>query len=681
MKHGAIYILTLLFILSAGFLYAQEDMQEEPAYISFLSGNVDVDLTPDNNVEDFQVAELDMELGTGALVRTGRKALCEITMPDGSTVKISSGSVFQITKSQISKDTGKKSHKFSLLFGRVRAKVQKFTTTDSEFEIVSGTALAGVRGTDYGVVYDGIKSSVFVFDGFVHLGSVTQAFEPVLLGAGQMSFVPKGGIPEPVIDIPPDIIEDWQSEASKFTTEAVEKVEEAVEEVEKEEVTEKAKGGLKEFLRLNAYVGSITIGDQVYERWVFTPEVRFGKLSAGLYLPAIFAPDDGLFGDWQNHDEWDFEDFGDGIHDFIIKFYYVQWAQMGDPLYIKVGSIDDFFLGHGFIVDNYSNMLYFPEEITVGLQLNVDGDKGGIETMVADFSQLQLFGGRLYFRPLGRGFPFAIGATGVYDRPKPDNVIWGAYAVSERELPHLLFFGADMELPVLSMDILSIKLYADLAKIAYIYQDVPVSITSYVDPGSFNFVKGLGTAIGVSGGVAKFLKYRAEYRYILNYYEPGLINYLWENRRLTYFQELQDLIIQQENASYEDTNTAGILLKGSASILKKLEVGLGYESYKRVASATAEPEPVKKGELFVNVNEGLIPKVYGSFSYRRTDNLDTVFEDPFDENTVLDANVVYRLAPIVSLSFSYNGTFRLDDETGTYERIDSFGVTTIFTFF
>jgi hypothetical protein len=82
MKKGLIQIFTLFFILSSGFLFAQEEMVEEPAYISFLSGNVDVDVTPDNNQEDFQVAELDMELGAGALIRTGRKALCEIRIPE-----------------------------------------------------------------------------------------------------------------------------------------------------------------------------------------------------------------------------------------------------------------------------------------------------------------------------------------------------------------------------------------------------------------------------------------------------------------------------------------------------------------------------------------------------------------------------------------------------------------------
>ena len=693
MKKGLIQIFTLFFILSSGFLFAQEEMVEEPAYISFLAGNVDVDVTPDNNQEDFQVAELDMELGAGALIRTGRKALCEITMPDGSTIKISSGSVFQITLSEIDRNTGKKANRFNLLFGRVRAKVQKFTTTDSEFGIVSGTALAGVRGTEFGVLYDGIESSVLVFEGLVNLGSVTESFEPVLISAGQMSLLPEGGLPEPAMDIPQDVFQDWQTEADKFAAEAGEKIEEAVEQVEKEEVAEKAKGGLHKFLQLNAYVGTITIDNQVYERWVFTPEARFGKLSAGLYLPAIFLPDVGLFGfkEWQNRDEWDFKDLGDGFHDFLIKFYYIQWAQMGDPLYVKVGGIDDFFLGHGFIVDNYSNMLYFPEEITVGMQLNIDADKGGIETMIADFSKIQLVGGRLYFRPAGRDFPLAIGLTGVYDRPKPESPLWDGtdpetgtsvtYATSKDELPNLLFFGADVELPVLSLDMLSMKLYADAAKSAYIYKEVPSGISSWVDAGSFDFIKGLGTAFGLSGKVIGKVKYRGEYRYIINYYEPGLINYLWENERLTYFQRLYNIIEEQNQSSYEDTTTAGILLEGSVSLLKKLEVGLGYENYKRVTSATEEPEPVKKGKLFLVVNEGLIPRTHGSFSYRRQEELENVLDEPFDENTVLDANVVYRLAPLVSLSFSYNRTFQRNEDTGDLDPIDAFGITTIFTFF
>jgi len=79
-------------------------------------------------------------------------------MPEGSTIKVSSGSVFQIEGISINRTTGATSQKFSLVFGKVRAKVEKLVTTDSEFNIVSGTALAGVRGTSFGVSFDGIKS-------------------------------------------------------------------------------------------------------------------------------------------------------------------------------------------------------------------------------------------------------------------------------------------------------------------------------------------------------------------------------------------------------------------------------------------------------------------------------------------------------------------------------------------
>lgn len=690
MKKLIVYILTLLFIFAFGLLFAQEEIKEN-VYISFLSGNVDVDQTPDNEMEDFEIAELDMELGFGTLIRTGQDALCEITMPDGSTIKISSGSVFQIESIDINRDTGKKSQRFKLVFGKIRAKVEKLTTRDSKFEIVSGTALAGVRGTTYGVDYDGIKSRFLVFDGSINLSSVTDAFESITINKGQMGVLPKDGIPEPVISIPDDVIQEWNTELEKFGVEVAEKAEEVVEEVKEEEVKEKGKSALGEFLNLNAFVGTVTIGDQVFSRWVFTPEVHFGKLSAGLYLPAIFSPDVGIFGfkDWQNHDEWDFQDFGDGFHDFIIKFYYVQWAEYGDPLYVKVGSIDDFFLGHGFIVDNYSNMISFPDEITVGMQLNLDAGRGGVESMIADFSRFQILGARMFFRPLGDTFPFIFGVTGFYDRPKPDEASWptspipldNAYTTDKRQLPQIFILGADVEFPIVNIDMFTLRLYADIAKLGYIYPEVPQNLTAYINPG-VDFgkeLKGLGTGTGVMGRIMEIVNYRVEYRYIINYYEPGMIDYLWENRRLEYYKELHNIIYEQNQPGFENTAASGFLLKGGVILFKKLEVGAGYESYQRIKGT--EKEPVKKGQLYAEVFEGLIPKVHGSFSYNRTDNLDKVFDEPFDENTVLDANVIYQLSRLIGLSVAYNRTFQYDDETDSYEPIDSFGITTIFTFF
>jgi len=64
MKKLFIYTAIILLIAGAGILQAQE-WEEEPAYISYLVGSVDVDITPDNQVEDFEPAELDMDLPPG----------------------------------------------------------------------------------------------------------------------------------------------------------------------------------------------------------------------------------------------------------------------------------------------------------------------------------------------------------------------------------------------------------------------------------------------------------------------------------------------------------------------------------------------------------------------------------------------------------------------------------------
>ncbi len=701
MKRLLIYIIVSVLMIfgTATAILAQEDMEEEPAYISYLSGNVDVDLTPENELGDFQPAELDMDLPPGSVVRTGSDAVCEITLPDESTIKIANGSVFKIDELLINRETGKKSEKFSLMFGKIKAKVKKLTTSDSNFTVASGTALAGVRGTSFGVDFDGVKSQVLVFEGKVELGSLTGAFEPILINGGQMSIVPKGGIPEPPKPIPPDVLEKWNKEMEKIGK----KVEKTAEKVEAPKPVEKpakkkAKAPRKEswiekFLKMNAYVGTITIDNQVYSRWVFTPQFTIGKLGVGLYLPAVFSPDVGIFGfkKWQNHDEWDFRNWLDGLHDFIIKFYYVSWGQRGDPLYFKVGSIDDFYLGHGFIVDNYSNMLYFPEERTVGLQFNLDGNYVGFESMVADFSRLQLFGGRLYLRPMGKTIPLAFGVTAVHDRPKPDETVWQNekwddntdIITSEKQLPHILFFGSDIDLPILKLKVFSMTMYADAGATGYVYEEVPQKLQTLdtpVEPGAVNLVKGLGTAAGLMGQIAVIFNYRVEYRYIMNYYEPGLINSMWENRRLTYPFELTRLIYDQKSGSYENSTSAGFMIKGGMRLFKKVEFGLGYENYKKIVASGGE-EAVRKGDMYVNVDKDLIPKVYGNVTYTRTDNFENIFKEPFDENTLIEANVYYELAKGIALSINYKRTYRFDDTTNSYKPVENFGINTNFTFF
>jgi hypothetical protein len=180
------------------------------------------------------------------------------------------------------------------------------------------------------------------------------------------------------------------------------------------------------------------------------------------------------------------------------------------------------------------------------------------------------------------------------------------------------------------------------------------------------------------GKIISIVDYRVEYRYILDYYEPGLVNFAWENRRLGYSQELLNLILAQDDPAYDSRNTAGFLISGGVVLLKKLEIGLGYENYKRVTDGGTEQ--VDEGQIYVNVMRGLVPKVFGNISYNRSEDFENVLRDPLNENTLLEANVFYELSPNFALSLNVKRTSRFDDKTGKNEPIESYGISTVFMF-
>jgi hypothetical protein len=327
-------------------------------------------------------------------------------------------------------------------------------------------------------------------------------------------------------------------------------------------------------------------------------------------------------------------------------------------------------------------MIGFPEARKVGLVLDINGKTLGFESLVGDFSRFELFGGRIYGRPFGANLPFALGVSAIHDRAKPGAGIWPLIGgtASGDELPRIFVFGADAEVPLLNRDRFSMKFYADAAKLAYTYPEVPSTLAGYgVSAGTLDFVKGTGTGFGVMGNAADRFTYRAEYRYIHNYFEPGLFDLLWDNRRLLFPRDLQALIVEQNTAGYDDTNTAGILLRGGVKLLKKLELGLGYESYTR--STATGTEPVKKGSVYVDLEEGLVPKVSGSARYFREGDLERVFDEPFDGGTVFAAEVSYALVPGTSLSAGYNRASVLNADTGALEPVNSFGLSAVIRFF
>lgn len=169
--------------------------------------------------------------------------------------------------------------------------------------------------------------------------------------------------------------------------------------------------------------GSVTVDNQQWTRIALGVDVPIWKFGIFFDLEA-FLTADGKF----SNKGWDFEN--DPLTAAARKIRYIRFGYEQDPLFVKIGGLSSVTLGYGFIVDRFTNMLHYPEQKLLGLQLYVNNvTPAGItlQFVGADFQELRTrdHGGvgavRLAVRPLKtldvpvlKGL--AIGGTYGYDR-------------------------------------------------------------------------------------------------------------------------------------------------------------------------------------------------------------------------------------------------------------------------
>jgi hypothetical protein len=103
--------------------------------------------------------------------------------------------------------------------------------------------------------------------------------------------------------------------------------------------------------------GTVTINGTNYNTIHLQPDLKIGKFGIGLDVNFEFDAD-GRF----RSEDWT------GWQNILSKIMYLRWGQKFDkPVYVKIGNIDDFTIGHGLIMYRYSNMLNYPGTKTLGL--------------------------------------------------------------------------------------------------------------------------------------------------------------------------------------------------------------------------------------------------------------------------------------------------------------------------
>jgi hypothetical protein len=440
---------------------------------------------------------------------------------------------------------------------------------------------------------------------------------------------------------------------------------------------------------LGMELGSITIGDTTYAKAIIQPTFNFGKLKMGLYLPIIYQSN--LFdpNDWympKGNNEWSFGtqtgDDGlmlwesdpmsaaiDAAQDLALKIRYLEVGRpLIDPFFFKVGNLSSFTIGHGLLMRNYANDADFPAIRRLGLNIGVDFGKFGFEALTNDVLDNQIIGGRLFVRPIGK---LAFGLSAAADL-YPASIFNSSTDpdASKRLYGDPIFIGAavDLDLPFITSDLLSLRLFADGAAMVPYLRSVPTAGT-YKDMEQglrYNMVyndgqiSNWGASAGLMGNIL-FIDWRLEYRYFTGAFRPAFFDASYDRRRASVVNEWMNYL-NDPNAIQQTPSVMGVYGEGGFSILKeKLAFNMGYfwpwsaELGLDLADQIVSADDYFKASLVIK--QGLIPVVdiAGSIVYERKQLVKAITGRTlslFDENTIFSGEIIVPVpgAPNINLA-------------------------------
>ncbi|ADN01623.1 FecR family protein [Spirochaeta thermophila] len=713
MRRTIIMVSALLLFLGA--LTAQE---QPMAVLEYFDDPSEIEVI---DSQGFQVEGVyfGMEIAEGETITTYNSSAELRLSPNGTIIKLAPDTTFKVEQIQ---KTEEQENRFALVAGKLRAVAAKVPRT--RYTITTPTAVCGVRGTDFGIlVVPGQEETLFVREGLV---AFSRGTEEVMVGAGQMIDA-LAEVFQPVV-IPPETLQDLY-EGLEFQVldpqEVPGQVEEPLETAEMppaeesptpqpEPAPSQEESAFMAWLReaLGLELGSVTINGQTYSKAVLQPTFAVGKFRASLYLPIIYTRD--LFdpSDWyrpKGNDEWSFgtdydwgEDPVGGVSDFFrdlaLKIRYIEYGELRDPFFFKVGNIRGVTTGHGTIMRNYANDTDFPSVRRVGLNMGIDGEKGGTELVVNDLAEPEIMGTRLYTRPLAPSSRLAFGLTALADidpagdipedSPNPFDTL------ARQADPVFLNLGLDLDIPLYEGEQLSFILFADLAgMLPYLRHAAEDPWVGSVDSG-FQWdallyvdeserkaeLRNYGVSTGLFGTIV-VVDYRLEYRFFQGTFRPGFYGPDYDRMRGQYASALMAYLTDKDNPAFH-TTTMGIYGEAGFSIVDKVSFQAGYFWPWDLTSS---------GEITFSDNDfltmrlaaekGFIPAgrlkdVSASFLYQRSFFIPTIlgregFEKAslFDANTVFQGEIVWGVAPtldiamLVTTNVIYN-----DDGTVAYDE-------------
>lgn len=391
------------------------------------------------------------------------------------------------------------------------------------------------------------------------------------------------------------------------------------------------------------------IDEVSYQMIAINPDFSYGKFGIGLDFTFHYRFDDGNGNFDFREEDWIPEGNQTYLDIYLPIFRYIRYGHKGDSLYGKIGSIEDGTLGNGFIMGNYSNTNFLPEQRMVGLALDIDGSLFnfpyvGVETFAGNLAKMDVFGTRIFVRPLtSLAIPIIedlqIGSTAAFDRepdalydftkiPEDLSSVYSPDTVS--------IYGIDFKQPIISNSAISLALFGDVA-----FQSGSVTTNA-------------GGLLGIGGQMISFI----------NYGLNALV--LGDNFVPFYFDSVYDLYREAKYEVYDGSSKIDGYYGWLASLgFTFLDGMFSFNTSVDGSFERRSDEPTTFPHLrsVLVVGEGLLPGFFFDASYDKRYIED--WSDLIDpNNAVIGANVNYKTGPAV-ITLGYN--LRYVPEDGSWD--------------
>lgn len=152
----------LIFFLMLSLLMPVIALAAPVGKITGLKGSVQ--FRAQNNIP-YAVLKKGAVISEGNWIKTGANGWVELTLKDNSKFTLANNTVFEVTSFLVSK--GKRTGSFHLAQGKLRASVVKLGGTQSGLTVRSGTAVAGIKGTEFLMLTEGQANVFFGNEGQV----------------------------------------------------------------------------------------------------------------------------------------------------------------------------------------------------------------------------------------------------------------------------------------------------------------------------------------------------------------------------------------------------------------------------------------------------------------------------------------------------------------------------------